>query len=377
MTDTPTHPEERPTNHTAKSAAKRPAPAPEQLAQDVLCGDRLAVARAITLVERGGDAARTLLGLLYPHTGRAHIVGITGAPGSGKSTLVTALVKAYRAAGHAVGVVAVDPTSPFTGGAILGDRVRMRDLSGDDQVFVRSMATRGSLGGLSRSTNDAVAVLDAAGFPRILVETVGVGQAEIAIAATAHTTLVIEAPGMGDEIQAIKAGILEIADVLAVNKADRPDTDRTVKALEMMLELGNARTGAAHGGHGQHGQRHHGQVIDAGPGKTAEPTDDPTEDHPEDSWQVTVLKTIAADGTGVDALHAQLEAHGDWLRRTHTWEQREATRAAHLLDVALQAEFARRLRARLPQGTLQAQIQRIQARTVDPYTAANTLLEGL
>ena len=167
---------------------------------------------------------------------------MTGAPGTGKSTLVTALVQTYRRAGKSVGILAVDPSSPFSGGALLGDRVRMRSLSGDDGVFIRSMATRGSLGGLSKTTGDAVIVLDAAGFERIIVETVGVGQAEVEIAGTAHTTLVVEAPGLGDEVQAIKAGILEIADVLVVNKADRPGAAHAVKALQLLLERDRTQT---------------------------------------------------------------------------------------------------------------------------------------
>ncbi|MEX1020185.1 MAG: methylmalonyl Co-A mutase-associated GTPase MeaB [Litorilinea sp.] len=360
--------------HAPTAISRRPALSPGQLAQGVLQGERLAIARAISLVERGGDAARALLGLLYPHTGQAHIVGVTGAPGSGKSTLVSALVKRYRAAGQAVGVVAIDPTSPFTGGAILGDRVRMRDLSGDDQVFVRSMATRGSLGGLSRSTNDAVAVLDAAGFPRIIVETVGVGQAELEIAATAHTTLVVEAPGMGDEIQAIKAGILEIADLLVVNKADRPEADRTVQALEMMLELGNTGPRAA--------LRHHGQLLatdapDATDALSTADTSPPASASPGEGWTVRVLRAIATDGSGVEELHAQIEAHLAWLQRSGEWRAREETRAAHLLEVALQAEFVRRLQARLPQGAVQAQIRHIHARQIDPYSAADALLSEL
>ena len=194
-------------------------------------------------MEDGGAEAHALLAALHPHTGRGHVIGITGTPGTGKSTLVNALAKAYRERGRTVGIIAVDPTSPFSGGALLGDRVRMRDLAGDPGVFIRSMATRGSLGGLARATADVVAVLDAAGFDRILVETVGVGQAEVDIAGAAHTTIVVEAPGLGDEVQAIKAGVLEIADLFAVNKADREGADHTVMALQMMQGLAPARTG--------------------------------------------------------------------------------------------------------------------------------------
>ena len=215
----------------------------DSLALQLLAGNRRALARTISLVEDGGPEARALLAALYPHTGRGHVIGVTGAPGTGKSTLVNALAKAYREQGRTVGIIAVDPTSPFSGGALLGDRVRMRDLAGDPGVFIRSMATRGSLGGLARATADVIAVLDAAGFDRILVETVGVGQAEVDIAGAAHTTIVVEAPGLGDEVQAIKAGVLEIADLFAVNKADREGADHTVMALQMMQGLAPARTG--------------------------------------------------------------------------------------------------------------------------------------
>jgi LAO/AO transport system kinase len=192
-----------------------------ELTDGLLAGDRRALARVISHVENGTADAPKLLAALYPLTGRAHVIGITGAPGTGKSTLVNALARAYRAAADTVGILAVDPTSPFSGGALLGDRVRMRDLAGDPGVFIRSMATRGKLGGLARSTHEAIQVLDAAGFSRILVETVGVGQAEVDIAGAAHTTIVVEAPGLGDEVQTMKAGVLEIADLTVIRTAVR------------------------------------------------------------------------------------------------------------------------------------------------------------
>ena len=320
----------------------------------ILAVNRLRLARAISLVENEGESAHALLSLLYPHTGKAHIIGVTGAPGTGKSTLVTTLAQSYRAAGLTVAIVAIDPTSPFTGGAILGDRVRMRALSGDSGVFVRSMATRGSLGGLSKTTDDVVTILDAAGFERVIVETVGVGQAEVAIASTAHTTLVVEAPGLGDEVQAIKAGILEIADMLVVNKADRPGADRTVQALEMMLELD---------GGGPRQIRHHGQLLQVAMPEQAR-------------WQVTVLRTVATNGDGVEALRNQIEAHRTWLDVSGERAQRNRARITHTLENILRAELNRRILAALPQQGIQALVEQVEQRVVDPYAAARVLLLG-
>jgi LAO/AO transport system kinase len=333
------------------------------LASALLAGDRLALARALSRVENQTEDAAALLAALYPASGRAHIVGITGAPGTGKSTLVTALAQRYRQAGQTVAVVAVDPTSPFTGGALLGDRVRMRSLAGDPGIFVRSMATRGSLGGLSQSTGEAVTLLDAAGFDRILVETVGVGQAEVEIASTAHTTLVVEAPGLGDEVQAIKAGILEIADILVVNKADRPGVDRTVRALEMMLEIE---------GDGPRAVRHHGQLLRVeSPPRTGEAKD------PALRWQVRVLQTVASAGTGVEELREQVELHRRWLHASGEFTTREQLRATHTLETLLRAELNRRIRAQMPAGHLAEVVDQICRRQTDPYSAAATLLAAL
>lgn len=292
------------------------------LVEGVLGGARLMLARAISRVENQEADAAALLTALYPHSGRAHIIGVTGAPGTGKSTLVTTLAQSYRAAGLTVGIVAIDPTSPFTGGALLGDRVRMRALAGDAGVFVRSMATRGSLGGLSKTTGDVVTVLDAAGFDRIIVETVGVGQAEVEIASTAHTTLVIEAPGLGDEVQAIKAGILEIADILVVNKADRPGMDRTLRALEMMLDIE---------GNGARYVRHHGQLL-----RVESPVES---DDEETRWKVIVMKTVAMEGTGVEELRLRIEAHRRWLVESGEMALREQLRIANTLENIIRAEF--------------------------------------
>jgi LAO/AO transport system kinase len=296
------------------------------------------LARLISLVEDDGTDARTALATLYSHTGQAHIIGVTGAPGTGKSTLVNELAKALRAQDTTVGVVAVDPSSPFTGGAMLGDRVRMRDLAGDPGVFIRSMATRGSLGGLARATSDVVKVLDAAGFAVVLVETVGAGQSEVDIARTAHTTIVIEAPGMGDEVQALKAGLMEIADVLVVNKADRPGAANTARALEMVIDR-NARA---------------------------------KED--ENVWRPLILQTVALDGTGVPEVLEAAAAHREHLRTGGLWVQRERARVETELFNVLQQELLDRVLTRVGEEQMRAWVRRIAAREVDVYAAVQAII---
>lgn len=324
------------------------------LLESLLAGNRRALARVITRVENDGAEAQALLAALYPHTGRGCVIGVTGAPGTGKSTLVNALAKAYRQRGQTVGVVAVDPTSPFTGGALLGDRVRMRDLAGDPGVFIRSMATRGSLGGVARATADVVLVLDAAGFERILVETVGVGQAEVDIASTAHSTVVVEAPGLGDEVQAIKAGVLEIADILVVNKADREGVEKTVMALQMML------------GGGAHPVQHHGHLLSAG---------QPGEQH--DGWQPPILKTIALREEGITELLEAIERHLAYLQASGEWQRREQERARTLVFQTLQAAVLRRLDSRVPAERVQELVAQVADRRLDPYSAAHQLLPAV
>lgn len=308
---------------------------PEGLAERVLSGDPRALARLISWVEDESPAARESLAALYPHTGRAHLVGITGAPGTGKSTLVNEIAKEYRRRGLTVGIIAVDPTSPFSGGAILGDRIRMRELAGDAGIFIRSMATRGSLGGLARATSDSVKVLDAAGFDRVLVETVGAGQAEVDIARTAHTTIVVEVPGLGDDIQAIKAGILEIADVFAVNKADRDGADSTLIALDMMLDLNGPEPGR---------------------------------------WRPPIVKTVAIRGEGVAELVAGVEAHYEHVRESGLLARKEEERTRDELLLLVQHELTANLLGSLAPGELDDWVRRVANREADPYAAARKMV---
>src|SRR5919198_398078 len=246
-----------------------------QLSERVLAGDARAVARAISKVEDGAQDAAALMKAIYPHTGRGLVVGVTGAPGAGKSSLVDKLALLYRARGERVGIICVDPSSPFSGGAILGDRIRMQTLGLDPGVFIRSMATRGNLGGLARATVDAVAILDAAGFEKIVVETVGVGQDEVEIVKTADVTVVVLVPGMGDDIQAIKAGIMEIGDVFVINKADRDGVHRTEKELEALLSLAMRP----------------------------------------DHWSPPIVKTVATENKGITDLIAAIESYREFQRK--------------------------------------------------------------
>ncbi|MFN7132180.1 MAG: methylmalonyl Co-A mutase-associated GTPase MeaB, partial [Myxococcales bacterium] len=283
------------------------------LAKRILEGDVRAASRLMRNIDDGIPSATAELRALFPRTGRARIIGITGSPGAGKSTLTDRLIAAYRRQGKRVGVVAVDPTSPFSGGAILGDRIRMQAHATDDGVFIRSLATRGNLGGLSRATSDVIRVMDAMGMDVVLVETVGVGQDEIDIAQLAHTTVVVVVPGMGDDIQAIKAGIFEIADVFAVNKADREGADRTVRELRSIMELRHAT--APHPKEG-----------------------DPVQ------WEPPIVKTVAAREQGIDGLVEALASHERHLTETKQLSARETARA--------RAEFLALLRERLLAGAL-------------------------
>lgn len=337
---------------------------PQALAAGVIDGQRRALARAITLVENGDPRAAGLLPALYPHTGQAHLVGVTGAPGTGKSSLVNQLAGQYRQRGQTVGILAVDPTSPFSGGAILGDRIRMQDRAGDPGIFIRSMATRGSLGGLARATSDVVAVLDAAGFDMIMIETVGAGQSEVDVARLAQTVIVVEAPGLGDDVQAIKAGILEIADVLVVNKADDPRAANTARALRAMLDLAGGEE-ARRRFNGHHGLRRYDR-----------PTSNETEKPPsEDGWQVPVEMTDALTGAGVAALVQRLDAHYDYLLRSGELKRRARARALAELDAWLRDQLLANLLEHLNPDRLSELVDRIVARELMPRQAAALLVE--
>jgi LAO/AO transport system kinase len=328
------------------------------LAEELLSGNRLALTRLLTQVENDTPAGRAALTELFPHTGKAHLIGVTGAPGTGKSSLVNQLALHFRKQERRrVAVVAVDPSSPFTGGAVLGDRVRMRDLAGDPDVFIRSMASRGSLGGLAQTTAGLVQVFDAAGFDTILIETVGAGQAEVDIARLAHTTLVIEAPGLGDDIQAIKAGILEIADILVVNKADRPGAENTLKALRNALELAHPV---------RHVFQHHGKM------EVVEALDTPLYN----SWIPPIKKTVATDGAGIAELAAEIARHAEHLRESGDWVARERSRLGSELDTLLQETLVANFRQEVPESRYEDVLERVFQRELAPWEAVKMLLNG-
>lgn len=313
-------------------------------------GSIRALARLITIVENDPEAARDVVKAIYADTGRAHVIGVTGPPGAGKSSLVTEVGRELRKRDLKIAILAIDPSSPFTGGAILGDRVRMRDLSGDKGVFIRSMASRGSLGGLAKATSAVVKLLDVAGFDLILLETVGAGQAEVDIATQSHTTLVVEAPGMGDDVQSIKAGILEIADILVVNKADKPGASRAAKSLEMMLHLGP--TG---------GTRHHGVIID---------TPEVVMEKSADAWQIPVLKTSASNQTGIEPLVDMILAHKSHLTETGQLAERNQER----LQKEVEQILIERLLAQYLKSGDNQKLEKLISQTIDPYSIVDQIL---
>jgi len=288
----------------------------------------------MSVIENDGREGQKVVAKLYPHTGRAHVVGVTGPPGSGKSTLVEKLIEELRKAGKGVGVVAVDPTSPFSGGAFLGDRVRMQGHSTDEGVFIRSMATRNCAGALARATRDVVRVLDASGKDVVIVETVGAGQSEVDVVGVAETVVVVLAPGLGDEIQAIKAGIMEIGDVFVVNKADREGVDRAVSDIEAMLNM-----------------------------------------NPEGKWRPPVLKTTAITGEGVRALFGKIVEHRDYLKSGALKRRRRRMVEGELLEAVRERAVESIVESLRAKGGLEKVVEEILARKTDPYSAAERLLQ--
>jgi len=311
-----------------------------EIAEKILQGDIASASRLITMIENSSEEAVDALKIIFPRTGNAYVVGITGAPGAGKSTLICEIIVEFRRRNQTVGVIAVDATSPFSGGALLGDRVRMQkhDIYRDEGVFIRSMATRGNLGGLARATRDAVSVMDALGKDVIIVETVGVGQGEVDIFKTAHTTVVVLAPGMGDDIQAIKAGIMEIGDIFVVNKADRDGADKTVNEIKLVLSLGSKQN----------------------------------------KWRPEIFKTIATDGDGIAELVEGLERHRRCLGEGGIGERREKqyseTELLDLLNERVTREILKKIGGR---ECLREYTERIIQKEIDPYTASDMLLERI
>jgi LAO/AO transport system kinase len=338
--------------------------APASLIPDVLARQPRAIARAMRAIDDRVPGWLELAKGLWPHTGKAHVLGVTGNPGAGKSTLVDRLIEAYRGKGERVGVVAVDPTSPYTGGAILGDRIRMGRHTMDEGVFIRSLATRGHMGGLSRSARDVARVLDAAGYGTVLIETVGVGQDELEVTRTAHSTLVVMAPGMGDEVQAVKAGILECADVFAVNKADREGADGTVRDLELMVALGNEsiRALSKSRGHATHSAAD-GHVGAGGAGGS----------ELDGRWTPPILKCVATRGEGIAELALALERHAAWASGTEAGRARRKERLAEEMRETLREALIDAAVYDLGPA-LDAAVREVETRGTDPYTATENLV---
>ncbi|WP_456367597.1 methylmalonyl Co-A mutase-associated GTPase MeaB [Thermococcus sp.] len=312
----------------------------EGLIELALKGDKKAIARLITLVENDEDQAREIVRRIYPFTGKAYVVGITGPPGSGKSTLLDKLIKLARDEGYKVGVIAIDPTSPFTGGALLGDRLRMQRHSTDPGVFIRSMATRGSLGGLAKATNDAIKVLDASGYDLIFVETVGVGQIEVDIIKTADTVVLVTVPGLGDEVQAIKAGLMEVADIFAINKADREGVEMVYLELKMALEF----------------ERDKWKQL---------------------GWEPPIVETMGFTLKGVRPLWDAIKKHKEYMESSGRLRERRAFRAREEVKTIIASSIARKVEERLAEGEAKELIEEVVERKLDPYSASQIVMEKL
>ncbi|HXK88829.1 MAG TPA: methylmalonyl Co-A mutase-associated GTPase MeaB [Thermosynergistes sp.] len=308
----------------------------ENTIKKALKGDPRAIARLISLVESESTFAHEIMKAIYPHTGKAHLVGVTGAPGAGKSTLVDKIISRYKELGKSVGIIAVDPSSPFSGGAILGDRLRMQQHALDPSVFIRSMGTRGSLGGLSRAAYEAALILDACGKDIVIIETAGVGQTEIDIVRIADTVILLLVPGMGDDVQIMKAGIMEIADIFVVNKADREGADKIVAEVNLMLDIAGER-----------------------------------------SWRPPVLKAIAESGQGVDDIIRAVEEHRLYLQKSEEGKKRRSSRIRHEVEEILRRDIARIVEKEWEERSSNDLIEALASRRSDPYTEAGRLLEDI
>lgn len=329
-----------------------------RLVSDALAGDRLALSRLLTRVENYTGDGIEALDSLFAFTGKAHLIGVTGSPGTGKSSLVNQIALQFRKQNKKVAIIAVDPSSPFSGGAILGDRIRMKDLTNDTGVFIRSLASRGSLGGLSFSTTNISKVFDAVGYDVVLIETVGAGQSEVEIARLAHTTLVVEAPGMGDDIQAIKAGILEIADILVINKADRDGAEQAESALRAMLDLD----------HPSKTIFHHDRLIDL---------PQPPQPMRQELWIPPILKTVATEGVGTEALMDAIDRHREFLKTSGRWKDQEREKVFSDLEKMLRHALYQRFMEKMEPADLEGVLKRLEGREISPQTALEILLNFL
>jgi GTPase len=340
----------------------------QELLDRFRAGQRTALARAISMVEDGRPGFERLLHDLHPDLGRAHRVGVTGPPGAGKSTLTSKLALEYRKADERVGIVAVDPSSPFTGGALLGDRIRMNNLSTDPGVFIRSMATRGHLGGLATTTKEVADLLDAFGFERVVMETVGVGQSELDVAGTADTSVVVLVPESGDSIQAMKAGLMEIADVFVINKADRPGADRLAQELEVMLHMRLGELPPAAGHHGV-SLKSVGRAAREGARKAAEETG---------GWAIPVLKTVSQTGEGIEALARTLDRHRVYLRESGELSRRRQARLAERVRAVVERRLQRLAWVSgRGEALLEASLPALEAGEASPYEVAERIVKEL